>query len=134
MATLQFCSECNNILFPKCDSIRRVMVLWCRSCSSEEESRNKIVYRNDLLTDTREQAGVTNDLGYDPTLPHAVIKCPNCDNDDAVFFQDQSKRKETRMILFYVCTKRSCNTVFLNPELQTAGNLEDQLGHRGAMG
>ncbi|PIL28848.1 transcription factor [Ganoderma sinense ZZ0214-1] len=33
----------------------------------------------------------------------------------AVFFQDQSKRKETRMILFYVCTK--CNHAFTDPSL-----------------
>ena len=38
----------------------------------------------------------------------------------AVFFQDQSKRKETRMILFYVCTK--CDHAFIDPTL----NLEQQ--------
>ena len=33
----------------------------------------------------------------------------------AVFFQDQSKRKQTRMILFYVCTK--CDHAFTDPSL-----------------
>lgn len=33
----------------------------------------------------------------------------------AVFFQDQSKRKETRMILFYVCTK--CDHPFTDATL-----------------
>ncbi|KAG9008249.1 DNA-directed RNA polymerase II core subunit rpb9 [Tulasnella sp. JGI-2019a] len=107
------------------------MILWCRSCHAEEEARNIVVFRNDLMTDTKEQAGVTADLGNDPTLPHAVIQCPNCNNDDAVFFQDQSKRKETRMILYYVCTDRQCNTVFLNPEVQNVTNLDDQLGRKG---
>jgi DNA-directed RNA polymerase II subunit RPB9 len=32
-----------------------------------------------------------------------------------VFYQDQSKRKETRMILFFVCTK--CNHSFTDPTL-----------------
>ena len=36
-------------------------------------------------------------------------------SSSAVFFQDQSKRKETRMILFYVCTK--CNHAFTDPSL-----------------
>lgn len=33
----------------------------------------------------------------------------------AVFYQDQSKRKETRMILFFVCVK--CNHSFTDPSL-----------------
>jgi hypothetical protein len=33
----------------------------------------------------------------------------------AVFFQDQSKRKETRMILFYVCV--NCGTNFTDPKV-----------------
>jgi DNA-directed RNA polymerase II subunit RPB9 len=32
-----------------------------------------------------------------------------------VLYQDQSKRKETRMILFYVCVK--CNHSFTDPTL-----------------
>ncbi|KIJ16433.1 hypothetical protein PAXINDRAFT_162687 [Paxillus involutus ATCC 200175] len=88
MASLHFCSECNNLLYPKADPQRRIMVYACRICQYEEISDNKCVYRNDLLTVTKEQVGVTTDLGADPTL-------------------DQSKRKETRMILFFVCVK--CN-------------------------
>ncbi|QRW26151.1 DNA-directed RNA polymerases I, II, and III subunit RPABC5 [Rhizoctonia solani] len=68
---LQFCSECNNLLYPK----------------------------NDLLTVTKEQPGVTEDLQTDPTLAHAVMDCPNCQHNDAVYFQDQSKRIETPMTL-----------------------------------
>jgi DNA-directed RNA polymerase II subunit RPB9 len=83
----------------------------------------------------REQSGIVNDLQTDPTLPHSsipnigtpgtptsLIHCPNpagCTNTDAVYFQDQSKRKHTRMILFYVCTK--CNYLFGDPELEKSG-------------
>ena len=63
------------------------MVYACRICEYDEIGENKCVYRNDLLTVTkyvlrsfvllppsaycfvfREQKGVTNDLGTDPTL------------------------------------------------------------------
>jgi len=91
------------------------MVYACRICEYDEETENKCVYRNDLLKVTKEQVGVTHDLMTDPTLAHSNISCPKCDNDDAVVFQDQSKRKETRMILFYVCTK--CNESFADPSL-----------------
>ncbi|KAI0357729.1 hypothetical protein OH77DRAFT_1421834 [Trametes cingulata] len=92
------------------------MVYACRICAYDEIGENQCVYRNDLLTVTKEQVGVTNDLGSDPTLAHAKMTCPKCGHDDAVFFQDQSKRKETRMILFYVCTK--CDNAFTDPTLE----------------
>lgn len=167
-ASLHFCSECNNLLYPKADQQRRIMVYACRICAYDEIGDNKCVYRNDLLTVTkyatsahccrfltpacyREQVGVTTDLGSDPTLVsqrhalylqtllrlrpgpfrhpvpemftpgvcmHHISMCYQCDLTgffSAVFYQDQSKRKETRMILFFVCTK--CNHSFTDPTL-----------------
>ncbi|KAJ7064822.1 hypothetical protein C8F01DRAFT_1128324 [Mycena amicta] len=117
MSNLSFCSECNNLLYPKADPQRRIMVYACRICPYEEDGGNRArVYRNDLLTVTKEQVGVTTDLGTDPTLAHSNIACPNCGNEDAVFYQDQSKRKETRMILFFVCVK--CNHNFTDPSVE----------------
>ncbi|KAJ3731550.1 hypothetical protein DFJ43DRAFT_1079412 [Lentinula guzmanii] len=52
-ASLQFCSECNNLLYPKADPHRRIMVFACRICQYEEASESKCVYRNDLLTVTK---------------------------------------------------------------------------------
>ncbi|KAJ6504204.1 hypothetical protein DFH06DRAFT_1266113 [Mycena polygramma] len=115
MASLHFCSECNNLLYPKADQQRRKMMYACRICTYDELGENKCVYRNDLLTVTKEQVGVTTDLGTDPTLAHSNIPCPQCGHEDAVLYQDQSKRKETRMILFYVCVK--CNHSFTDPSL-----------------
>ncbi|KAF6757279.1 DNA-directed RNA polymerase II [Ephemerocybe angulata] len=122
MASLYFCSECNNLLYPKGDSSRQQLAYACRICPHEEVVENKCVYKNDLLTVTKEQPGVTNDLGTDPTLAHSNISCPQCGNEDAVFYQDQSKRKETRMILFYVCVK--CNFTFLDPALPPESRIE----------
>ncbi|KAF9793188.1 hypothetical protein BJ322DRAFT_1033234 [Thelephora terrestris] len=117
MASLHFCSECNNLLYPKADPQRRIMVYACRICPYDEIGENKCVYRNDLLTVTKEQKGVTTDLGTDPTLAHSNMTCPNCGNQDSVFFQDQSKRKQTRMTLFFVCVK--CNYTFTDPALES---------------
>ncbi|KLO18971.1 hypothetical protein SCHPADRAFT_912958 [Schizopora paradoxa] len=116
MPDLHFCSECNNLLYPKADQQRRVMVFACRICQYDEVGDDACVYRNDLLTVTKEKTGVVLDLGTDPTLAHSSIPCPECGNPDAVYFQDQSKRHQTRMILFFVCT--SCNHVFSDPNLK----------------
>ena len=52
-ASLQFCAECNNLLYPKADPQRRIMVYACRICAYDEINDNKCVYRNDLLTVTK---------------------------------------------------------------------------------
>ncbi|KAJ3746457.1 hypothetical protein DFH05DRAFT_947757 [Lentinula detonsa] len=72
------------------------MVFACRICQYEEASESKC---------------------SDPTLAHSNVECPRCGNEDAVLFQDQSKRKETRMILFFVCSK--CNHSFTDPTVQS---------------
>ncbi|KAL5514591.1 hypothetical protein ACEPAG_1907 [Sanghuangporus baumii] len=123
-SSLHFCSECNNMLYPKADQQRRVMVYACRICDYDEIGENKCVYRNDLLTVTKEQMGVIADVASDPTLSHSTDQtCPNCGHHDSVYFQDQSKRRETRMILFYVCT--NCSTPFTDPALQVERKRED---------
>jgi len=88
---------------------------------SELVEGSGLVYRNDLLKVTREQPGVTTDLGSDMTLMHANMQCPNCKNTDCVTYQDQSKRKETRMTLFYVCTNTACGHTFQDPAVVNAG-------------
>lgn len=40
-----------------------------------------------------------------------------------VLYQDQSKRKETRMILFFVCTK--CDHAFSDPSLDNQPETEE---------
>lgn len=52
-ASLHFCSECNNLLYPKADPERRVMLYACRICTYDEIGDNQCVYRNDLLTVTK---------------------------------------------------------------------------------
>ncbi|CAK5279187.1 unnamed protein product [Mycena citricolor] len=95
MSSLHFCSECNNLLYPKADPQRRIMVYACRICAYEEMGENKCVYRNDLLTVTKEQVGVTNDLGTDPTLAHSTIPCPACGHEECGPLLSRAARAET---------------------------------------
>jgi Transcription factor S-II (TFIIS) len=41
--------------------------------------------------------------------------------NSCVTYQDQSKRKETRMTLFYVCTNTACGHTFQDPAVVNAG-------------
>ncbi|KAM0787106.1 hypothetical protein ACM66B_006361 [Microbotryomycetes sp. NB124-2] len=111
MASIRFCDECANLLYPKEDKVNHVLLYACRNCNFVAETNNPCVFRHDLIVTTKETAGVTQDLETDPTLPRSTIECPKC----AVFFQDQARRIDTKMVLFYVCTR--CHKTFQDPVL-----------------
>ncbi|PWN49781.1 putative DNA-directed RNA polymerase II 14.5 kDa polypeptide, partial [Violaceomyces palustris] len=114
MASLNFCAECNNLLYPEVDRNNHVLLYACRNCNYSEESRESMVYRNDLMSISKEQPGVIDNLMKDPTLARTQeLTCPECAHSEAVVFQDQSKRILNKMILFYVCCR--CNYLFRDP-------------------
>ncbi|CCE80477.1 Piso0_003594 [Millerozyma farinosa CBS 7064] len=110
MASFRFCAECNNMLYPKEDKENARLLYSCRNCTYTELAENPKVYRHELITNIGETAGVVQDIGKDPTLPRSSKLCPNCEARNCVFFQSQQRRKDTSMILFYVCLE--CKTVF----------------------
>ena len=42
-ASLHFCQECNNLLYPKADAQRRIIVYACRICQYSEIVENQLV-------------------------------------------------------------------------------------------
>ncbi|KAI9902391.1 hypothetical protein N3K66_001743 [Trichothecium roseum] len=101
--TFRFCSECSNMLYPKEDEAARKLQYTCRTCQFTEEAQSSCVYRDVLNTSAGETAGVTQDVGSDPTLPRSKSVCPACRHNEAVFFQSQQRSDDTGMKLFYVC-------------------------------
>ncbi|KPV72898.1 uncharacterized protein RHOBADRAFT_66880 [Rhodotorula graminis WP1] len=115
MASIAFCRECSNLLYPKEDKVHHVLLYSCRNCQYQEETHNPCVYKHDLIVAAKETAGVTQDLDTDPTLPRSNIECPRCHNTESVFFGDQGRRAQTSMTLFYNCTQ--CHRTFQDPAL-----------------
>jgi DNA-directed RNA polymerase II subunit RPB9 len=66
--TFRFCSECSNMLYPKEDEDAHRLQYTCRTCQYTEEATSTCVYRNELNTQAGETAGVTQDVGSDPTV------------------------------------------------------------------
>ncbi|CAK9439588.1 uncharacterized protein LODBEIA_P36880 [Lodderomyces beijingensis] len=110
MASFRFCAECNNMLYPQEDKDGQRLLYACRNCDYKEIADAPRVYRHELITNIGATAGVVDDIGNDPTLPRSDKECPNCGNRDCVFFQSQQRRKDTSMILFFVCLE--CKNVF----------------------
>ncbi|KZF21569.1 DNA directed RNA polymerase II 15 kDa subunit [Xylona heveae TC161] len=108
--TFRFCRECSNMLYPKEDRLSNTLMFACRTCQFSEPATSSCVFRNNLSTNVAETAGVTTDVGSDPTLPRSNKQCPSCSETEAVFFQSQQRSAETGMKLFYVCC--SCGNIF----------------------
>ncbi|KAI1171042.1 hypothetical protein F4777DRAFT_73008 [Nemania sp. FL0916] len=108
--TFRFCSECSNMLYPKEDEDSHKLMFTCRTCQYTEEATSSCVFRHVLNSAAGETAGVTQDVGSDPTLPRSNQSCPSCQHDEAVFFQSQQRSAETGMKLFYVCCE--CGHIF----------------------
>ncbi|OBT79794.1 hypothetical protein VF21_01507 [Pseudogymnoascus sp. 05NY08] len=100
----------SNMLYPKEDNDTRQLQFACRTCQYSEPAISSCVFRNVLNNAVGETAGVTQDVGSDPTLPRSNKACPKCKAEDAVFFQSQQRSAETGMKLFYVCC--GCGHIF----------------------
>ncbi|ETS85629.1 hypothetical protein PFICI_03654 [Pestalotiopsis fici W106-1] len=66
--TFRFCSECSNMLYPKEDPDSHKLQFTCRTCQYTEGATSTCVFRNLMNNAVGETAGVTQDVGSDPTV------------------------------------------------------------------
>ncbi|KAI8978432.1 DNA-directed RNA polymerase II subunit RPB9 [Pilobolus umbonatus] len=108
MATFKYCSDCNNLLYPREDKSLRQLMFACRNCQYEEPAEQYCVYRHEIVHAPSEKTMMLADLSTDPTLPRAKVTCGRCGYPEAVFFQSSSRRADAKMTLFYVCGNKAC--------------------------
>ncbi|OAR01592.1 hypothetical protein LLEC1_03207 [Akanthomyces lecanii] len=76
--TFRFCSECSNMLYPKEDEEAHKLQYTCRTCQYTEDARSTCVFRNIFNNSAGETAGVTQDVGSDPTVSEHDCALPVC--------------------------------------------------------
>lgn len=70
------------MLYPKEDKMTSKLMYACRTCQSSQEATSSCVFRNYLSTNVGETAGVTQDVGNDPTVRFsALFLCLLCGMD-----------------------------------------------------
>ncbi|RCI15117.1 hypothetical protein L249_6568 [Ophiocordyceps polyrhachis-furcata BCC 54312] len=102
--TFRFCSECSNMLYPKEDKDAHNLQFTCRTCQYTEEASSSCVFRNVLNNSAGETAGVTQDVGSDPTVSEllpmfcltcgVVLVCGQCSQPAA--YMSVVKREDKR--------------------------------------
>ncbi|KAJ5171827.1 DNA directed RNA polymerase II 15 kDa subunit [Penicillium capsulatum] len=64
----RFCRECSNLLYPKEDRVTNQLMFTCRTCHVGEPASSYCVYQHKLNSQVGDTAGVTQDVGSDPTV------------------------------------------------------------------
>eukprot|EP01138_Halocafeteria_seosinensis_P003583 gb/GECG01003662.1/.p1 GENE.gb/GECG01003662.1/~~gb/GECG01003662.1/.p1 ORF type:complete len:199 (+),score=20.63 gb/GECG01003662.1/:1-597(+) len=116
MAQMWFCRTCSDLLYPKLETLqagedktKRKLLSVCKRCGYKGEAAPgfECVYRNRLVrTAENHLAKVKDDIVSDPTLQRDEVACPqpDCDNNEAVFFQPPQNKDDEKMHLIFVCT------------------------------
>lgn len=65
----------SNMLYPKENKENNTLMFACRTCQFSEPATSSCVYRNELANTVGETAGITQDVGSDPTVSFAIAHC-----------------------------------------------------------
>eukprot|EP00040_Diaphanoeca_grandis_P014611 m.74236 g.74236 ORF g.74236 m.74236 type:complete len:214 (-) comp24639_c0_seq1:86-727(-) len=106
---IKFCQECNNMLYPSSKDNR--LTYMCRNCNYDEVAADPCIYINRMTNDIDTLTLISSDMATDPTLSHTrgnFEPCPQCNEDDAVFFQTLANRDVSGMRLYFVCCNPAC--------------------------
>ena len=102
-------------MFPVENKSEKRLMFKCKHCANkvsvEKSEKNYCVYQNyvQMEEETNIDAVINSDVIMDPTLPRSrEVVCPECGNDEAVYFQVQSKNPDDAMTLLFVCTANGC--------------------------
>jgi DNA-directed RNA polymerase II subunit RPB9 len=84
---IQFCSECDNLLFLYEDGETNKLYYGCKACGNIKDNSETCIYNNDFKIDISKTISQNKYLKEDITLPsikdNINIKCPNeeCGNE-----------------------------------------------------
>ncbi|EOB12951.1 DNA-directed RNA polymerase II subunit RPB9 [Nosema bombycis CQ1] len=100
---IEFCSECNNILYPKEDNTEAQLTLICKTCDHIQEASTNRIASFHYKTRPTGFKTYAKELAKDPTLPKTNQICSNCGNNVVVYFQNRDNEEEIAFDLVYIC-------------------------------
>eukprot|EP00658_Telonema_sp_P-2_P009423 TRINITY_DN13526_c0_g1_i9.p1 TRINITY_DN13526_c0_g1~~TRINITY_DN13526_c0_g1_i9.p1 ORF type:complete len:161 (+),score=36.77 TRINITY_DN13526_c0_g1_i9:130-612(+) len=114
LCAMNFCRECNNMLYPRENKEEKKLYMTCKNCGDETPAEEMRVYRNEIKRSADNSVApphAVRDLPKDPALPHscsALKKCPLCDCHNTVYFTASGAAREQSMALYFVCANPTC--------------------------
>lgn len=105
MSSMQFCAECNNMLYPKEKKDQKKLYYACRNCGYEVAAEQPKLFTNEVQATHKPFVVVNRDITLDPTLPRTnKVECKDCGGREVVFFP----ASEEDMSLVFVCCNQDC--------------------------
>ena len=110
---VRFCQVCSNLLYPQEDreyfrrERKRRLLYVCRVCGHRQvaEDLSIPVHRHVVPHAANEKTAVRVDVQLDPTLPRTQqVRCQQCGNREAVYFQSPVGRNDEALVLVFTCT------------------------------
>ncbi|NJE25231.1 transcription factor S [Thermococcus sp. MV5] len=99
---MKFCPKCGSIMLP--DKKKGVFV--CRKCGYEEpldpEAASKYKITQKIKHEREDIPVIEQDVA---TLPKAKVTCPKCGNNEAYWWELQTRAGDEPSTIFYRCTK-----------------------------
>eukprot|EP00656_Telonema_subtile_P007759 TRINITY_DN13639_c0_g1_i1.p1 TRINITY_DN13639_c0_g1~~TRINITY_DN13639_c0_g1_i1.p1 ORF type:complete len:142 (+),score=15.52 TRINITY_DN13639_c0_g1_i1:292-717(+) len=110
---MNFCRECNNMLYPREHKEEKKLYMTCKNCGDETPAVETRVYRNEVKRSADQTVApphAVRDLPKDPALRHSrTKKCPQCDGTRTVYFTASGGAREHSMALYFVCANTDCS-------------------------
>lgn len=100
---MKFCPKCGNMMYPKKDEEKVVLV--CRECGHEMKGKGDESESYKLSKEgkkKKETAVIEKDT---ENMPKTTNKCPECGHDKAYWWMQQTRSADEPSTRFYRCVK-----------------------------
>ncbi|KAH0456406.1 hypothetical protein IEQ34_014313 [Dendrobium chrysotoxum] len=99
---------CNDILYPKEDREKKILLNVCKNCDYKEEADNYCVYRMEIEHPANERMQTLNNAPTNPNLPRTKnIPCPKCNHKEVALLPSTSRR-ESGTTQSFACCNLTC--------------------------
>ncbi len=96
-----FCPKCGSILVPKKEGKKTVVKC---SCGYKAKNQESTIIREEVVDNTKEVELIDDDKSLE-TLPKMKAECPKCQNNEAYFWEVQTRASDEPATKFLKCTK-----------------------------
>jgi DNA-directed RNA polymerase III subunit RPC11 len=107
----KFCPNCHNLLVVKYRCEKGGHDAWrskCPTCPFVYPVKGKHRYIVDTFLNDDEQIDIVETSKADEHRQRTEIMCPNCNHNEAFFYQMQTRSADEPMTTFYECTNKAC--------------------------
>jgi transcription factor S len=95
---MEFCPKCGTVMFPKDDSF------CCKKCGYKREITKELISKYEVSQEVKAKESIIFTDDKIKTLPTTRVICPKCQNKEAFWWLQQTRRADESETRFLRCT------------------------------